>query len=115
VVLIPEHTGEGLATIAASSGVPETETVTDAGRLAQPLAVPVTEYTVVKAGDTARGFPEAPVLHKYVVAPEAVNVAEPPGQIAAGLAPAVITGLGTPIMVMVFCPTHPEALVPITV
>lgn len=49
-----------------------------------------------------------------MVAPDAVNVAELPLQIAVGLLDAVTVGIGTTLMATVFWPEHPRVL-PFTV
>ena len=53
------------------------------------VVVPTTVYIVVAVGVTETAVPDnAPGFHVYVEAPEPVNVAEAPAQIAVGLATA---------------------------
>jgi hypothetical protein len=66
----------------------------------QPLDVPVTVYEVVVAGvDVAVVTPVTvtPAVQAYVVAPPAVNVAVPPGQIVGEFT--VVTGNGFTVIV----------------
>jgi hypothetical protein len=59
----------------------------------QPLAVPVTEYTVVAAGATEMEELLAPVLHTYEVAPDADRLAVCPAQMDAPVAATVGSGI----------------------
>jgi hypothetical protein len=80
----------------------------------QPEALdPITVYDVSEVGETTIGFVVAPVLHEYVVAPLAVNVADCPEQIAAEFT--VIVGFALTLTVATAVFEQPEALDPITV
>jgi hypothetical protein len=50
-----------------------------------------------------------------VLAPDAVILVDPPGQYAAATGVTVNTGIGLTVIVCVFVPTQPAALVPVTV
>ncbi len=81
----------------------------------KPL-VPVTVYCVVEAGDTDTLDPLiAPGFHVYVVAPEPVNEAGDPMQIAVGEVKADITGSVLTVKLIVPVLTQPLLLVPVTV
>jgi hypothetical protein len=84
--------------------------------LAQEFAlVPDTVYEVVTLGDTITRELVAPVFQEYVEAPEAVNVAEPPAQIAVGDETIEIVGLGLTTKLSVATLAQEFALVPETV
>jgi hypothetical protein len=90
VVLVPAH----IATLLPASATGIGLTVTNTLELElHPLDVAVTLYVVVKIGLTTILAVVAPVLHKYVVPPVAVNVVDKPLQIVTGL-PALATGIG---------------------
>ena len=73
-------------------------------------------FIVVIAGETVTVAPaKLPGIHVYDVAPDEVNVAEPPTQIAAGLLTAVKVGVGFTTSVTVFVPEHTKVVVPVTV
>ena len=61
------------------------------------------------------GDPEAPVLHRNDVAPEADSVDEAPAQMVAGLAVALTTGNGITVICTVAVPVHPPDPAPVTV
>jgi hypothetical protein len=79
------------------------------------VVVPTTVYIVVAVGVTETVVPDnAPGFQVYVDAPEPVNVAEAPAQIAVGFATAFTVGLETTRdNVLVF--VHPVAETPVTV
>lgn len=87
--------------------------------LTQPFtSVPVIVYCVVVAGvaftlDPVEELNVAAGLHVYVLAPFAVNVAEPPLQIVALFA--VIVGSGFTFTAVVAVKTQPFRSVPLTV
>jgi hypothetical protein len=80
----------------------------------QPFeSVPVTLYTVGAAGLTEMLEVVWPVLHKYVIAPEAVKVSGFPEQKT--VAPLMVTvGLGLTITVLLAMPVHPLLSVIVT-
>ena len=82
----------------------------------QPIAsVPITVYTVVAVAVTATEAPvNAPGIHEYVVAPLAVNVEDPPLQIAVGFDTAVTVGFGLTVNEMVLLVAQ-TPLLPVTV
>ena len=85
-------------------------------KLEQELAlVPDTVYEVVTLGETITSELVAPVFQEYVEAPEAVNVAEPPAQIAVGDETIETVGLGLTITLTVAKLEHAFALIPDTV
>ena len=106
--------------VVVNVGIGLTFTVAVAGALLQPALVPVTVYTVVAVGE-AVGFAALGLLnpveliHVYVVAPLAVITVLLPLQIVYELAESVKVGIGFTITLIVFVPTHPAALVPLTV
>lgn len=56
-----------------------------------------------------------PVLHRYELAPLAVNVAEPPGQMVDTEALIATTGFAFTVMFILATSEQPLALVPVTV
>ena len=70
-------------------------------------------YVVFEVGATISGLDVAPVDHEYVVAPEAVSVADPPEQIEVEFT--VIVGVGLIVTVATAVPEHSATLVPVTV
>jgi hypothetical protein len=54
-----------------------------------------------------------PLLQEYVVAPDAVSVADPPEQIASEFT--VIVGVGLIVTEATAVPEHPAVLLPVTV
>jgi hypothetical protein len=74
---------------------------------------PITVYDVGEVGDTTIGLVVEPLLHEYVVAPDAVRVADCPEQIAAEFTVTVGFVLILTVATAVF--EHPDALDPITV
>jgi hypothetical protein len=80
----------------------------------QPAALlPVTVYEVLAVGETTIGFVVDPLLQEYVAAPLAVNVADPPEQIASEFT--VMVGVRFTLTVPIAVPEHPAALLPVTV
>lgn len=88
-------------TVTVATAVPE-----------HPPLVPVTVYEVVAVGDSVIEFDVAPVDHKYVVPPAAVNVADCPVQIVSEFT--VIAKAPPTVIVATAVPEHPP-LVPVTV
>jgi hypothetical protein len=68
---------------------------------------------VFVVGETTIGFVVDPLLHEYVVAPLAVNVADEPEQIASEFT--VTVGVGFTVTVATAVPEHPAVLLPVTV
>src|SRR5438128_675200 len=95
-----EHEGIGLIV-----------TFTEAVLVYPLVVVPVTEY--VPAAVTVIEAVVAPLLHKYVAAPVAVSVVDPPVQNARG--PEIFTvGLGFTVTFTEAVFIHPLAAVPVT-
>ena len=70
---------------------------------------------MVEAGETVTDAPvNAPGFQVYVVAPDADKVDEPPEQIPAGLAEAIIVGVGLTVIATVLVPVQ-IPLAPVTV
>jgi hypothetical protein len=70
----------------------------------------------VAIGETETDEPvKLPGIQVYEVAPVAVNVAEPPTQIAEADVLAATTGSGFTTTFTVAVPVHPAAVVPVTV
>jgi hypothetical protein len=76
--------------------------------------VPVTEYVVVAAGITEMLADVAPLLHRYVEPPLAVNVADVPTQIVEADALTLIDGTAFTTIVFETTTLHPLELVPVT-
>jgi hypothetical protein len=68
---------------------------------------------VFEVGETTMGLEVDPLLQEYVVAPEAVSVADPPEQIEEEFT--VMVGVGLTVMVATAVPEHPAVLDPVTV
>jgi hypothetical protein len=64
-------------------------------------------------GETTIGFVVDPLLQEYVVAPDAVSVADEPEQIASEFT--VIVGVGFIVTEATAVPEHPAAVLPVTV
>ena len=77
--------------------------------------VPVTVYVVVAEGLTVMLEVVAPVLHRKLVAPLAVIVAEVPAQIAEGEALTLTVGDALTVTVALAVFVHPFISVPVTV
>ncbi len=75
--------------------------------------VPITVYEVLLVGETTIGLLLEPLLHEYVEAPLAVNVADCPEQIASEFT--VILGFGLILTEATAVFEQPKAEVPITV
>lgn len=97
VELLPGHILAGLA-VAVKAGPLLTVTVTTAVLLGQAPVIPTTEYEVVTLGLTTMDVLVEEVLQTKELAPMAVNVDDPPTQIAVGLADAEMVGFGTTII-----------------
>jgi hypothetical protein len=112
VAALPEQTA-GLLTVIVGGGFTVNTAVFV---LLQPAVVPVTLYVILPGAVEVTIFPVValnPVegVHTYELAPEAVNVAEPPPQIVAEFT--VMVGLGTTVTVAGTVVEHP-LLVPVT-
>jgi hypothetical protein len=81
-------------------------------RLVQPPLLPVTEYTVVEAGETVIELEDAPVFHEYVDAPDAIRLVEDPLQIVDEFTETVGVVLTVTVAVFTFVQ---EPLLPVTV
>jgi hypothetical protein len=91
-----------------------TVTVTDVVPV-QPNDEPVTVYVVVDPGLTfCVAFKPRLWLHEYESAPEAVIVAEPPGQIDGAAGETLTVGFGLTVIVILAVFVHPFAPVPVT-
>jgi hypothetical protein len=68
---------------------------------------------VFVVGETMIGFVVDPLLQEYVIAPDAVSVADPPEHIEVEFT--VTVGVGFTVTVATAVPEHPAELVPVTV
>ena len=107
VAVVPEQIVDEF-TVTVGKGVTETFAIPV---LVQPDAVPVTVYVVFNEGEAVNVLEVVPVLHTYVDAPLAVNVADVPLQITTEFTE--IVGLGVTNMFAVDVLLQPF-VVPIT-
>jgi hypothetical protein len=77
----------------------------------QPVCVPVTEYVVLAVGEIVIRLPVMPELHKYVLAPLAINVVVCPEQIVDEFT--VTVGKGVTEIVAVVVLEQPK-VIPVT-
>ncbi|OPZ48624.1 MAG: hypothetical protein BWY95_00681 [Bacteroidetes bacterium ADurb.BinA104] len=91
-----------------------TITCTEAVEEQLPVVVPVTVYSCVELGETVMLAFVAPVLHKYVLPPAAVNVVELPSQISV-VPEIVIFGKVETVTVTSIEAWQPNSSIPVTV
>lgn len=116
VTVVPLQIVVEVGVTVSDGAAPPTDTVNVLVTLIQPLAEPVTVYTVVEEGLTTLVAPEPEGNQVYVLAPLAVSVTVAPLQIVVLVGDTVSTGTAFTVTVAVCAaPMHPALLLPLTV